>query len=68
MLVSGRFLMLKWYLFSFFIVALYCQDLRAMFIIPQMEEPIDHIDHVDFAKTLMALDSGKTFNIHAKYS
>ncbi len=49
--------MLGWFIFSFFIVALFCQDLRATLIIPQMESPINDIDQVDFAKTLVALDT-----------
>ncbi len=51
--------MLGWFIFSFFIIALFCQDLRATLIIPQMEEPIDHSSQVDFAQTLVALDFGK---------
>ncbi len=49
--------MLGWFIFSFFMVALFCQDLRAKLIIPLMEEPIDRIEQVDFAKFLVALDS-----------
>ncbi len=50
--------MLGWFLFSFFIVALFCQDLRAALIIPPMEEEINHIEQLDWALTLVALDYG----------
>ena len=51
--------MLGWFIFSFFMVVLFCQDLRALLVVPPMEEPIDYIDQVDFSKTLCALDAGE---------
>ena len=53
--------MLAWYVYGFLIVALFCQDLRALLIIPRLEDPIDTISQVDFAKTKVALDIGNTY-------
>ncbi len=51
--------MTGWYLFSFFMVAIFSQDLRALLIIPRMEEPIDKMSQIDFGKTKIALSFGK---------
>ncbi len=50
--------MTGWYLFSFFMIAIFCQDLRALLIIPRMEEPIDKFSQIDFAATKIALTFG----------
>ncbi len=48
-----------WYLFSFFMVAIFSQDLRALLIIPRMEEPIETMSQIDFGETKIALMFGK---------
>ena len=53
---TGRFTMSLWFLSSFFIVSIYCVDLRARIIVPEMETPINDLDDIDFAKMKIILD------------
>ncbi len=55
-----------WYLFSFFMVALFSQDLRALLIIPRMEEPIDRMSQIDFGETKTAIAFGKVVVRHGQ--
>ncbi len=48
-----------WYVFSFFVVALFSNDMRSQTILPKMEEPIDSLHQIDFATTRIALHYGK---------
>ena len=52
---TGRFIMLGYYVFSFFCVALFLQDLRSLLILPRMEDPINFVSQVDFGTTKVAL-------------
>ena len=40
-------------------VAIFSQDLRALLIIPRMEEPIETMSQIDFGETKIALMFGK---------
>ena len=55
---TGRYLMALWFAFSFFIINIYCIDLRSKLIVPEMESPINSNDDIDFTTTKIIIDNG----------
>ena len=61
---TGRFVMLLWFLCNFFLMCIYCVDLRAKTILPEMEHEVNSISDIDFTTTKIVIPFGE----HSLYS